>query len=78
MLDGRKLQTPARHALVLPTRALALAVAAEWQWQVGPSLLDPSTTLACEPSHGSALIGAGCQENPSFYNAPHVLGSHSP
>ncbi|BDA44969.1 ATP synthase mitochondrial F1 complex assembly factor 2 [Coccomyxa sp. Obi] len=32
-LDGRPLRTPARLPLVMPNRALALAVAAEWQWQ---------------------------------------------
>lgn len=35
MLDHRVLRTPARHPLVLPSRALALAIAAEWEWQVG-------------------------------------------
>ena len=33
-LDGRKLRTPARHTLAVPSRALALAIAAEWKWQV--------------------------------------------
>ncbi len=35
MLDQRVLKTPARHPLVVPTQALALAIAAEWEWQVG-------------------------------------------
>ncbi|GAB4821896.1 hypothetical protein N2152v2_008942 [Parachlorella kessleri] len=34
MLDQRELKTPARHPLVVPTRSLALAIAAEWEWQV--------------------------------------------
>lgn len=34
-LDGRPVRTPARAALVLPTRALGEAVAAEWQAQSG-------------------------------------------
>lgn len=34
-LDGRPLRTPARAPLVLPRRALAEAIAAEWQAQVG-------------------------------------------
>ena len=34
LLDGRVLRTPARHELVLPNKGLALAIAAEWQWQV--------------------------------------------
>jgi chaperone required for assembly of F1-ATPase len=32
-LDGRPVRTPARHALALPTAALAEAVAAEWRAQ---------------------------------------------
>ncbi len=34
LFDGKALRTPARFPLILPNRALALAVAAEWQWQV--------------------------------------------
>ncbi len=33
LLDGRPVRTPARAPLILPTRALAEAVAAEWQAQ---------------------------------------------
>jgi chaperone required for assembly of F1-ATPase len=33
LLDGRSVKTPAKHALALPTRALADAVAAEWRGQ---------------------------------------------
>lgn len=33
-LDGKDLRSPAKHALLLPTRALADAIAAEWQAQV--------------------------------------------
>ena len=33
LLDGRTLRTPARNALSLPSLPLALAVAAEWEWQ---------------------------------------------
>jgi ATP synthase F1 complex assembly factor 2 len=32
-LDGRTLRTPARGTLLLPSLPLALAVAAEWEWQ---------------------------------------------
>jgi chaperone required for assembly of F1-ATPase len=32
-LDGRPLKTPMKHALIVPTRALAEAIAAEWQAQ---------------------------------------------
>jgi ATP synthase mitochondrial F1 complex assembly factor 2 len=34
MLDNRILKTPAKHPLIVPTKALALAIAAEWEWQV--------------------------------------------
>lgn len=34
MLDHRVLRTPARHPLIVPSRALAMAIAAEWEWQV--------------------------------------------
>lgn len=47
-LDGRRVQTPARVALVLPTRALADAVAAEWaaqRVQVDPHTM-PATRMA--------------------------------
>jgi chaperone required for assembly of F1-ATPase len=33
LLDGRPVRTPARHVLLLPTRALAEAVAEEWRQQ---------------------------------------------
>ena len=34
ILDGRPLRTPARHAMALPSEALALAVAQEWAAQI--------------------------------------------
>jgi len=37
-LDGRLLKSPARAPLLLPSRALALAVAAEWEWQDAKSI----------------------------------------
>jgi chaperone required for assembly of F1-ATPase len=40
-LDGRRIQTPARAALILPTRAMAQAVAAEWDAQT--DTVDPAT-----------------------------------
>jgi chaperone required for assembly of F1-ATPase len=40
LLDGKPVRTPARSALVLPTLALAQAIAAEWDAQ--GELLDPS------------------------------------
>jgi chaperone required for assembly of F1-ATPase len=40
-LDGRKVKTPAKRALILPTRVMAEAVAEEWQAQDG--VIDPGT-----------------------------------
>ncbi|GHG96742.1 ATP12 family chaperone protein [Pseudodonghicola xiamenensis] len=41
LLDGRVLKTPAKSALILPTRAMAEAVAAEWAAQDGE--IDPGS-----------------------------------
>jgi chaperone required for assembly of F1-ATPase len=41
VLDGRVARTPARNALAAPSRALAEAIAAEWEAQ--RELLDPAT-----------------------------------
>lgn len=38
-LDSKGLRTPAKNPLRLPNYPLALAVAAEWQWQVPVSCL---------------------------------------
>ncbi|EAQ05164.1 hypothetical protein OB2597_07760 [Pseudooceanicola batsensis HTCC2597] len=43
-LDGRPVRTPAKRPLVVPTRALAEAVAAEWEAQ--EDVLDPRTMPA--------------------------------
>ncbi|WP_417729026.1 ATP12 family chaperone protein [Roseovarius sp.] len=40
-LDGRVVRTPAKAALIVPTRALAQAIAAEWDAQEGK--IDPKT-----------------------------------
>lgn len=40
-LDGRPVKTPAKAALVVPTRALARAIAAEWDAQTGK--IDPGS-----------------------------------
>jgi chaperone required for assembly of F1-ATPase len=48
LLDGRPVKTPARHPLALPTRALAQAIAGEWQQQgerIDPARM-PLTRLA--------------------------------
>lgn len=63
LLDGRPVRTPARTALVLPTEALAQAVAAEWAAQEGEvkPLAMPLTRLAATtidrlPRHRAAFI----------------------
>jgi len=43
-LDGRPVRTPAKQALALPSRALALMVAAEWEAQ--SARIDPETMPA--------------------------------
>lgn len=40
-LDGRKVKTPAKQPLLVPTEALAALIAAEWQAQTG--LVNPET-----------------------------------
>ena len=40
-LDKHLLRTPSKNPLVLPSKALALAVAAEWRWQVPGIQLSP-------------------------------------
>jgi chaperone required for assembly of F1-ATPase len=42
-LDGRPVRTPSKHALVLPTRQLAEAVAREWSEQ--EAVIEPATML---------------------------------
>jgi len=37
-LDGRALKTPKRAALAVPSKSLAMAIAAEWEWQSGQSI----------------------------------------
>ena len=37
-LDGKTLKTPSKAPLAVPSKALALAVAAEWEWQSGKSI----------------------------------------
>ena len=42
-LDGRLLRTPGRRPMVLPSEALALAIAAEWDAQIGPNGIEPAS-----------------------------------
>lgn len=41
LLDNRVLKTPAKKPLKVPNAALAHAVAAEWEWQVGVHVPNP-------------------------------------
>lgn len=52
LLDGRKVKTPAKAALILPTLAMAHAVAAEWDAQV--DVVDPNT-MPCTRSANAAI-----------------------
>jgi len=47
LLDHRVLRTPARQPLVVPSRALAYAIAAEWEWQVRATRLAAGGMPAC-------------------------------
>ncbi len=38
LLDTKPVRTPAKHLVVLPSLPSALAVAAEWEWQVRPAM----------------------------------------
>lgn len=51
-LDGRAVKTPAKAALILPTLAMAQAIAAEWDAQSGK--VDPGT-MPCTRSANSAI-----------------------
>jgi chaperone required for assembly of F1-ATPase len=68
LLDGRPIKTPARRTLAAPTRALAEAIAAEWQAQrdvVDPAMM-PLTRLANSILDGvadaSAAVAAEAQK----------------
>jgi chaperone required for assembly of F1-ATPase len=50
-LDGRAIKTPAKAALVLPTRALAEIIAQEWRDQ--PKVIDPSRMPATRAANAA-------------------------
>ncbi|EIE21711.1 ATP12-domain-containing protein, partial [Coccomyxa subellipsoidea C-169] len=63
LFDGKALRTPARFPLILPNRALALAVAAEWQWQddmkIRPftmPLMSLAATAIDQPKHRNLVV----------------------
>lgn len=45
LLDGRVLKTPAKKPLKVASPELALAIAAEWEWQVAASIFFTSYTM---------------------------------
>ena len=59
LLDGRPIRTPAKRVLAVPTRALAEALAAEWQAQA--TVIDP-TAMPLTRLVNTALDGvSGCE-----------------
>lgn len=58
-LNDRALKTPARQPLIVPSYPLALAIAAEWEWQVC-SYVCPS---ACRPQLCLAQLPDCLQDN---------------
>src|SRR5260370_21540767 len=49
LLDGRPVKTPARHPLPVPTRALAPAIADQWEAPGGP--IHPARRPPTPPPH---------------------------
>ncbi len=60
LLDGRQVKTPAKTLLVVPTRAMAEAIASEWDAQEGE--VDP-TTMPVTRSANAALDKVAAQRN---------------
>ncbi|WIV51112.1 ATP12 family protein [Marivivens sp. LCG002] len=60
LLDGRQVKTPAKTLLVVPTRALAEAIAQEWDAQEGE--VDP-TTMPVTRSANAALDKVAAQRD---------------
>jgi chaperone required for assembly of F1-ATPase len=58
-LDGRRVKTPAKAPLVVPTRALADAIAAEWNAQEGA--VNPAT-MPCTRSANAAIDKVAVQK----------------
>lgn len=83
-LDHRVLRTPARHPVVLPSLALATAVAAEWEMQVraGPPGRLPAVCLRAVPpaalttADRPATRRCAGAAHPALHDAAHVSGRH--
>lgn len=69
MLDARPLRTPGKQALLLPTEALALAVAAEWDAQA--DVIDPNL-MPLTRAANSAIE----KVTPQFHAVAAMLGEY--
>jgi chaperone required for assembly of F1-ATPase len=75
LLDGRPARTPAKRPLLLPTAALAEAVAAEWRGQgkdLRPDTM-PLTQLACTTLDITCTDEAALQAELAVYGATDLL-----
>jgi chaperone required for assembly of F1-ATPase len=75
LLDGRPIRTPARHTLAAPARALAEAIAAEWEAQrdvIDPAKM-PLTRLANSIIDGVADAAAAVAAEVEKYLASDLL-----
>src|SRR5262245_4119066 len=75
LLDGRPLRTPAKRVLAAPTRALAQALATEWDAQrptIDPARM-PLTRLANSIIDGIAEASAAVAEEVGRYLASDLL-----
>ena len=83
-LDGRPVRTPAKRAIVMPTRAMAQAVAAEWEAQeeeVRPDLMPATRTVnsaidkvATQHAEVAAMLAAYGDSDLLCYRADHPEG----
>ena len=72
LLDGKSMRTPSRKPLVVPSRAIADAIAAEWSAQV--ALIDPAT-MPMTRLVNSTLDGVAGQEAEVAADAAKYAGS---
>ena len=75
LLDGRRARTPAKKPLILPTRALAEAIAAEWAGQgetIDPAKM-PLTRLANSALDGVAAAMAATRAEVAGYAGSDLL-----
>ena len=83
-LDGRLVKTPAKAALILPTAAMAEAIAAEWQSQeevINPATMPLTKTanaaidkVAIQHAEVAELLAAYGDSDLLCYRAAHPAG----